>query len=222
MTTTFDVIDRGDRLDVVGRAGQPAERPELAATAPTAPWEPYGPSVGLMLASSGRKVPGVSTRAFASKCRLYTVWPPGSICRLQLAEISVSALPHEVIDALRAEGCSDWLEPGESVPLGEAACLSLFGAGSFGPRPCIPLAEIVGLIKANPTPEQRRAMEREAAQARERIEAEKRAEQARRDAERGRAIAAEQEIKDEAERRRSPQYCLRKMEELASKVLGTK
>jgi hypothetical protein len=161
----------------------------------------------------------VDTRPFAGKCQTVTVWEPGACYRSVYCHVRAGDLPPELRDRLRAAGCGPWVdEDDELLPLGEQVCLSVFGRGTFGPRPSIPLGELVARIRTGPTPPERRLHQREERERSERREAQRRAEEDREAAEDIARRHAAEEAKAEAERRLYPSYCLRKIEELA-KVL---
>jgi hypothetical protein len=145
----------------------------------------------------------IDTRFFANKGVLRTEYPPGAMCRVQYVDVRAGDLPAGVRERLRQHGCGPWVdEADELIPLGEAVCLNLFGRGTFGPRPEVPLSDIVARVRSGPTPAERREREREQRE----WEAHHRAKTlARRQAEDERRLAAARERSGreaEAERRR--------------------
>jgi hypothetical protein len=159
---------------------------------------------------------------------LHAEWVAGGMCQAKFAHVPVNDLPKTVRKLLRDLGCGPWLDGADerdTVALGEAVCVP-DPQGPLGykyaPPPTIPVAELVAKVKAGPTPQQRREQEQQEERERQDREAEaRRLEQEETD--RNIAAKRQEDAKDaEAHRRLDPRYCLRKMEELAAKVLGTK
>jgi hypothetical protein len=93
-------------------------------------------------------------------------FPPGAMHRTLFADVRLAGLPAAVREQLRALGCGPWLDdPDETVTL-EAEIVGTEERGGvvgprYGPRPHVPLAELVARIRSGPTPAARRDQEKE-------------------------------------------------------------
>jgi hypothetical protein len=98
----------------------------------------------------------IETGPFAGRCTFATtVWPPGSPFRVRLLAVRAVDLPADVRERLRAAGVGEWVDDDdEMVPLGPEMCMGQ-------PGPTIAVDEIVGRLKATPTPAERRGQRAE-------------------------------------------------------------
>jgi hypothetical protein len=140
-------------------------------------------------------------------CTLRSVFPPGALHRTLFAEIRLAGLPAGVRDQLRALGCGEWLDdPDETVSLDAEIVGSEERGGvvgpCYGPRPHVPLAELVARIRSGPTPAARREQEKGRREFEERRRAEVLARLRAQDEARLAAAREQVERQIEAERRR--------------------
>ncbi len=150
----------------------------------------------------------IDTRPFAARCALRTEWPTGAMHRVQYVDVRAGDLPADVRERLRQAGCGPWVdEDGELIPLGEAVIVGTDERGGvvglrYGPRPRIPVAELVARVRSGPTPAERREQERQRRELEERRRAEALARGRAEDDCRLAAARERAEREAEAERRR--------------------
>src|SRR5262249_19285482 len=107
--------------------------------------------------------------------------------------------------------------PNEEINLGESIVLSMFDGGTYGPRPFVPVEEIVRLTKSQSTPSERAAKARAEQERQEQESAKRRQQEEEESREMAEWLRREAE-KDEAERMRNPNYAVRKLADRVARL----
>jgi hypothetical protein len=103
----------------------------------------------------------IATACLQGRCRLEREGPfptPCGMAYMTRCYVKVADLPEEVATILGEAGLVDYLsDPEELIPLGDAVVLSSLERQVYGPRPLLPVADIVRLTTLKLPPSVRKA-----------------------------------------------------------------